>query len=462
MKTICMLFCVLLTACAPDLLQNGSLHSDAERAESRLMYQYEPSAQCRGCHTDQYQQYEDSMHANAFTNPLFNAQYFNDVVPRALRDRTLVPEARRCVACHAPVVFMNYTGLVSTPAQANRFETGVTCDFCHTLEGYTESGDYQQAVSGKKQGPFKEEGAVSHHSEYSGFLQVADFCGRCHNATNHLGLEVKSTFDEWRESSYGMRVGVGGVTCQECHMNKDGFLRKGSAEFARGVAAYMNIGGVAKKQAEHEKLYSHSFPGAHSSSQQQDALLLDFIVGSRSADSLGRIPLALLVKNERSGHKMPSGSSDLRFMWLVVTATAADGRKIPVSLHRSTSGSATDYSIAGASPDDAAILASDVPPGSRLYRTVLVNAAGRQSLFMYDAAENVFDNRLGAAETRKERYYLRIPAGFSGDVTIEADLYYKGAPGSFTKQMRVPDFGAVLVASRKKRISIEAARAADK
>lgn len=457
-----MLFCVLLAACASDQLQPEPSISNNEQAVSRLQYSYESSIQCSGCHTDQYRQYEESMHAKAFTNPLFNAQYFNDVVPRAQLDAALIPEARKCIACHAPIVFMNYTGLVTTPAQANRFETGVTCDFCHTLEGQAENGDYKQVRSGKKQGPYLEEGSVDHHSEYSGFMQLAEYCGNCHNATNHIGLAVKSTYDEWRESSYGISGNTSSFTCQECHMSKDGFLSKGVADFARGEAAYVNIGFVVNKQKEHDKLYNHSFPGAHSIIQQQDALLLDFRVGSQALDSGGLFPFAVLVNNERTGHKMPSGSSDLRFMWLVVTATAADGTKIPFLPHTAVPGSSDYYSIAGASPDDAAILANDVPAGSRLYRSVMVNAAGRQSLFQYDAVEIAFDNRLKATEIRNEMYYLKLPADFSGKVTLEANLYYKGAPSSFTKRIMVPDIRPVLVASRKSEISIEVAKASEK
>lgn len=455
MKLYLILLCVFLTACASDMMQNGSTISDDEQAVSRLQYPYESSLQCRGCHDAQYQQYEESMHAKAFTNPLFNAQYFKDIVPRAQSNPSLVPEARRCIACHAPAVFMNYTGLVTSPAQANLFETGVTCDFCHTLAGYAENGDYQQNTSRKKQGPYQASATSTHHAEYSGFMQIAEFCGQCHNATNHVGLEVKSTFDEWRGSSYGKD----GIVCQECHMNKDGFLHNGNAEFERGPAAYMNIGNTEIKQGEHNKLYDHSFPGAHSTKQLEDAMLLEFKVGTRTGDARGRFKFALTVNNERSGHKMPSGSSDLRFMWLVVTATAADGTKIPVLPDAAMSGDATQYSFAGASPDDAFILVDDVPAGARLYRTVLVNAAGHQALFQYDAVRNVFDNRLGPAEVRKEGYYLKLPANFSGKVTLEAHLYYRGAPSSFTKRMQVPDAIPVQVASQKKQITIEAAHA---
>ncbi|OGU15286.1 MAG: hypothetical protein A2076_16295 [Geobacteraceae bacterium GWC2_53_11] len=451
-----MLLLVVLTACAADVSQNGAVLPDKEPAESRLLYPYAPSGQCKGCHADQYMQYEESMHAKAFTNPLFNTQYFKDVVPRAQRDPALVQEARKCIACHAPTVFMNYTGLVSTPEQANNFETGVTCDFCHTLAGYADNGDYLQNPSGKKQGPFQISGAASHHSEYSGFMQLGDYCGRCHNATNHVGLEVKSTYYEWRESSYGKR----GFACQECHMNKNGFLRDGNAEFDRGQAAQMNLGLHNRKQQEHEKLYNHAFPGAHSISELQDALLLDFKVGTRAPDEAGRLHFTLVVNNERSGHKMPSGSSDLRFMWLVVNATTADGATVPVELSVSASGSANDYSIAGASSDDAAILQNDVPKGARLYRTVLINSAGRQSLYQYDAVENVFDNRLNAAELRKERYYLKLPALYSGKIKLEAHLYYRAAPSSFTKRLQIKDFSPVLVASQKKVLTIEMPHAA--
>lgn len=454
MKTICILLCALLTACASEMIQEGFTLTDDGETVSRLLYPYESSVQCRGCHSDQHQQYEDSMHAKAFSNPLFNAQYFKEVVPRAQRNPLLVPEARRCIACHAPVVFMNYTGFVATPAQADLFETGVTCDFCHTLAGYAENGDYQQDASRKKQGPSQPSGASTFHSEYSGFVQISEFCGNCHGSSSHFTPEVKSTstFGEWQESPYGKRR----FSCQECHMNEDGFLRSGKARFARGPAAYLNIGTVATKQRVHDKLYNHSFPGAHSTRQLKDALLLEFMSDSLIADANGRFPIALLVNNERTGHKTPSGSSGLRLMWLVVTATAADGAKIPVLPHTPSPGNVADYSIAGRVPDDDIILEYDVPSGSRLYRTVQVTAAGRQSLEMYDAVENVFDNRLGAAETRKEMYYLELPVGFTGNVTLEANLYYRGAPRSFTRRMQVPDFSAVLVASVKKQISVDA------
>lgn len=439
---------LLLPACATTAPPQPS--PPEQTAAGRLLYRYESSESCRGCHTTIYQQYEDSMHAAAFDNPRFNAQYFKEVVPRAQRDPQFITVARTCIACHAPVVFMNYTGLIATQEQATKYETGVTCDFCHTLSGYAPNGDYIQNPSGKKQGPLQS--VTSHHAEYSGFMQVGDFCGKCHNATNHIGLEVKSTYYEWLESSFGKQS----FACQECHMNKNGFLRKGVAEFEKGSAAYLNIGATAVKQKEYDKLYTHAFPGAHSISQLEDALLLEFRVGTRRADEQGNFRFDLRISNERTGHKMPTGSSDLRFMWLEVNAITEDGTQLPVQLHSSNVRGTPHYSVAGAAPDDATILGSDVPAGARLYRSVFVDSAGRQSLFNYDAVKNVFDNRLNAGEIRNEHFSIRIPSGFAGHVILTATLRYRGAPSSFSKRLQANDFTPVIIATHQKKVSIVA------
>lgn len=454
MKKFFITLCLLLAACATDTGRPNSPAPDGVPVAARLLYPYESSEMCHGCHDEIYEQHQDSMHAKSFSNPLFNAQYFKEIVPRALQDAKFVTDARKCLMCHAPVVYMNYTGLVTTPKQVEKYESGVSCDFCHTLSGYAENGDYLQNPSGKKLGPFQS--APTHHAEYSGFLQVGDYCGRCHNATNHNGLEVKSTYYEWRESSYGKR----GMACQECHMNKYGILKKGVAEFDSGVAAHLNIGSTAVEQKVHEKLYTHSFPGAHSISQLEDALQIEFRVGTRSADAQGRFPFGIHINNERSGHKMPSGSSDLRFMWMSVAATGDDGTRFPVVLLPARRNGVPDYSVAGASPDDAEILGNDVPPGSRLYRSVFADSKGRQSLFHYDAETHIFDNRLNAAEVRSEGYELHIPTDFSGRITLSATLSYQAAPTSFTRHVQVPDFKPVVIASQKKKISVVAPSAA--
>ena len=443
MKYILISLCLLLSACATE-----NITSD------RLLYPYEPSVMCQGCHQETYEQYRNSMHSKSFSNPLFNVQYFKEMVPRALKNPKLAADARKCLKCHAPVVYMNFSGLVSTPQQAAKYESGVTCDFCHTLAGHTENGDYVQNPSGKKQGPLTSVSdlfnpANSQHAEYSGYLPMAEFCESCHSATNHLGMGVESTFNEWSKSRYGQNDD----TCQGCHMNRNGYLKKGVAEYDSGVAAHMSIGNTDIEQKIHKRLHNHSFPGGHSSNQLEGALVVQFRVGSRSPDVQGRFPFRIHINNERSGHKIPSGSSALRFMWVTVTAMADNGTMFPVLLLNSKRNGATDYAVAGASPDDTAILGNDVPPGARIYRSVLVDAKGRQSLFYPDATRHVFDNRLKATEIRNEGYELQVPPNYSGQITLSATISYRIAPSSFATNAQVADFKPVVIASQQKKIS---------
>lgn len=238
-------------------------------------------------------------------------------------------------------------------------------------------------------------------------------------------------------------------------MNKYGYLRGNMGEFEHGVAAHLNVGGITIKQKEHDKLYTHAFPGAHSAAQLQDALQIEIKVGKRDMGAQAKFPFMLRVNNGRSGHKMPTGSSDLRFLWLTATASAADGTRFPVTLHSGKIAGMPDYSVAGASPEDATVLGTDVPPGSRIYRSVYVDANGRQSLFQYDSVKNVFDNRLNAAEIRNEMYDVTLPKGFTGQITLTATLKYLAAPSSFTRRQNVPDFMPVVIATCEKKVTVE-------
>lgn len=435
---------LLLAACASEA---PSLKPEEDAAEPRLRYPYESSEMCRGCHSIQHLQYQESMHFKAYDNPLFKALYFSKVVPRAQQNPAFRNEARKCIACHAPVVFMNYTGLITKPAQAEAFETGITCDFCHTLNGYKANGDYEQNPSQKKQGPFRSQNTF--HAEYSGYMQVAEFCGNCHNASNHSGLEVKSTFNEWRESHFAGEM----ITCQQCHMNKIGFLVNDKPVFERGAVAQVNmINGMLRTKSQ-EQLYIHSFPGAHSSSQIEGALKLSIQEERLQTGPDGTATISILVNNSRSGHNMPSGSSDLRFMWLDVTATTDSGTPLPVHfVQQGRAETDSTYAVAGASPVDAALLGTDVPPGRRLYRAVFADAQGQPSLFHFDTVSSVFDNRLKAGEHRTELVRLQLPKQYSGSITLTATLRYQGAPSSFTRELGVDSFPAVVIAAASRQL----------
>jgi hypothetical protein len=388
---------------------------------------YWPSQTCAGCHSRTYEQHAQSGHESSFRNPLFQAQYFEELLPRASRDPALVEEAKSCTACHAPVAWAfqrrYFTGEMPTDPSLS----GVTCDLCHTITGFDgrepRNGNFVTAPSDKKYGPFPTE--TNWHHVYSELQTKSELCATCHEATNHRGLGVKTTYTEWKRSPFAAK----GIQCQDCHMTRDGFLVAGRPQYESGKAAE----GALINAPLRGRLYTHRFPGAHSRSQVEGAITVSFLKPPAQARAGQTVPISVGVDNNRTGHKMPSGSAQLRLLWLEVTARIRD-RVVQVPARVKALGG---YGVAGAGEMDEALLAGDVPAGSRIYRAVFFDAEKKQTLAQYDAVQIVWDNRLESGETRVEPYELAIPAEASGPVRLTARLVYQSYPTSFARRMEV-------------------------
>jgi hypothetical protein len=149
---------------------------------------------------------------------------------------------------------------------------------------------------------------------------------------------------------------------------------------------------------------------------------------------------------------MPSGSADLRLLWLEVKGTLR-GKAVPVRISSETQGK-SDYAVSGKGAFDAAVLGPQFPKGNRIYRTIFVDAKGGQTLSFYDATKIIFDNRLGAGEVRKERVSVRIPAGQTGALLLTASLQYLPYPEPFAKKLGLPKPEVVEIASARGRIEV--------
>ncbi len=382
------------------------------------------------------------MHAAAFADPVFRGQYFKELLPRLEREPDLLSEAARCMACHAPVVYVKGEGLLTSEEGIDPRMAGVTCDFCHTIRGYRGerpgNGNYVSVPGDQKLGPFKH--ASSWHHVYSELQTKSEFCAICHSYINRYGLETRSTYSEWKNSRYAGE----GIQCQDCHMNVRGFLTAGKPVYESGKAAYMTLG----RSPYRERLYTHRFPGAHSKTQLTGALRLAVEV-RRSAG--GEITVEVLVDNSKTGHKMPTGSAELRLLWLDLKAVVG-GKVITVPI--GPDAEAEGYGVSGRGRFDREVLGDDVPEGSRIYRAVFVDAEGKQTLSFYDAARIVFDNRLGAAEVRKEIYQLRPPRTAGERLSLKASLYYLPYPSSFADRLGLPRPEPVEIASAVREIPL--------
>ncbi|MDF1562296.1 MAG: multiheme c-type cytochrome [Deltaproteobacteria bacterium] len=417
--------------------------------------------ECKGCHATIYEQHAESMHATAYTNPVFLAQYYDLFMSRLHENPAAFADEPDCLACHAPVAFLRNRYLGQHGAEGTgdeagacaschggatqvvgASEEGVACDFCHRIQGFADevagNGNYLASPGQPKFGPLKTE--TGWHHAYSELQTRSEFCAICHSSHNRLGLALRTTFDEWKESRFARE----GIQCQDCHMNANGFLTEGKAVYEKGKAAQMTLGSAPVR----ERLYTHRFYGAHSASQVEGALELEIWIQAPEIRPGKQQQVMVRVFNDKTGHKMPSGSAELRVVYLDVLAKTEQG---DFPLRCGGKLEPQGRSDAGSSE---AIYGGKIPPGRRLYHAVVVDQAGERTFSLFDAAKMVFDNRLEAGEVRNETYYLRLPEEVRGEVTIEASLYYLRYPEVFARQLEVPAFEPVRFASAEKRTTV--------
>jgi hypothetical protein len=390
-------------------------------------------------------QHAASSHEASFTDPIFQAQYFEEVLPRARGNAAILGEAARCTACHSPVTFVSIDGAARSTTDVDPRTSGVTCDFCHTISGYTgsrpENGNYVSTPGGQKLGPYRHKSTW--HHDFSELQTKSDFCGICHDATNHNGVAVKSTFSEWQSSRYAER----GIQCQDCHMSEFGRLVAGTPLFESGHAAHMTVGTAP----ERERLFNHRFPGMHTAKQLAGAVTLTIETEPRSCSPGQPLTIAVLLTNATAGHRLPTGSADLRQMWLTLEADL--GKKV-VPISATAAAGSDGFDVAGKGRFDGEILGADIPAGSRLYRTVFLDALDHQTLRSYDATRMVFDNRLDPLETRRETYRFVVPASASGEIVVRARVNYLAYPSSFAARLGVPPAQRVEIASTNQVVRI--------
>jgi len=408
-----------------------------------------PNKVCKNCHNKIFGQHTQSYHDRSFSNPVFLAQYFKDVLPRAEKDPAIMIAAEECISCHAPVFYMTNKRHVGTKDEVADIP-GIDCDFCHTITGYRNKipggGNYISDLGNeRKLGPFSHE--YNWHHVYSELHTRSEFCGICHDAVNRFGLQTGATYTQWKRSIYAKN----GIQCQDCHMNVRGFLSEGLPVYESGSAtADMPL--IASQYRE--KLYTHLFPGAHSKSQIMGAgsLSLGIVVEKTVISPGDLLEITVLVDNTKTGHKMPSGSAALRHLWVELEADI-NGKsfRIPAESRDTETG----YALAGGGDFDMEILGNDIPPGSRVYRVVYKDASGKQTLSSFDAVGIAFDNCLDAAEMRKEKYHFRIPEGSKGTLSLKAGLMYLSYPGSFAKRLGLPAAEPFEIGVSRKLITVQ-------
>ncbi len=348
---------------------------------------------CVGCHGDfnataniePYPTWAGSMMANSARDPLFWAalDVANNDIPGV---------GDFCLRCHSPTGWL--AGRATAPGgtpdgcsldgaidQADNDFEGVSCQFCHRMmenpsppggqqSVYFENGQYwiddvnctTPNGSGSqpcRRGPYDypdggPDSPPSHPWAFSPYHTSSGFCGNCHNVTspaetliNESGVDtglpfpIERTYKEWQQSTYA-QANPAVVTCQNCHMPDatvpDSFAcsfeennRTGNMPIHRFVGGntwipailrdeYTNLGRTAD--------YNSTIAAATALLQTQTA---DVELTAPSAATPGvNMPLSVKVTN-LSGHKLPTGYTEGRRMWIQVEVKDAANRVVFVS-----------------------------------------------------------------------------------------------------------------------------------
>lgn len=136
---------------------------------------FPPAKDCGKCHVDIYNEWSQSDHAHAYTNPHF-------------REATDDYAFEGCLSCHAPEPWLT----AGRPAvRSGGREEGVTCVSCHLEEGVLS-------------GPLKPTGKIHPHpiGVRPEVYYDSGICGRCH----------EGTMVQWNAAASEKK------TCQQCHM----------------------------------------------------------------------------------------------------------------------------------------------------------------------------------------------------------------------------------------------------
>lgn len=148
------------------------------------------AAACADCHRAVHDEWRDSAHARAFSDPIFQG---------ALQTRT-APE--RCIPCHAPGSVLDRLGQMPH-ARATERERGIDCASCHVRNGVVHGPDGQatEAHATAKDPAFRGRGSVA-------------LCSSCHDLRIADVLPLAREFRAARDGDEEAKD----ASCLACHM----------------------------------------------------------------------------------------------------------------------------------------------------------------------------------------------------------------------------------------------------
>ncbi|AGF78734.1 hypothetical protein UWK_02193 [Desulfocapsa sulfexigens DSM 10523] len=396
---------------------------------------------CAECHPQQYEEWRGSMHSIAFQDPIYQGEL------KLAIEAVGHDVAKQCEGCHTAAAVVNGevkgAGLKDLSPLAM---AGVSCDVCHSIKGHThwqtpthqpENGSMilspGKEVDGEviltKFGPFpasEDCGEGFHECVESPLHLKTELCASCHQVTHyekHTPLEM--TYTEWKNSTYAAKD----INCQDCHMVDLETFKRSADTFQKPVRGeyhhYFNGANflmyaltemAAKKAGDEELAVSARQKYEMAVGRLQAAAELDIDPIYRD----GRLAeVKIRVNNRRAGHNLPTSLTNIRQMWLEVTATDASGKVVMSSGHIDEKGK--------------------LPEGTRLFNS---DGMGENMHFALDPWEIVSFSK---HDTIPPKGYREVHYGLSSNsstpITLNVKLRFRQANQKVAEKLlsHVPD-----------------------
>ena len=379
---------------------------------------FNSSQNCQSCHSSQYQEWTESMHAYTMHNPIFFS-YKNET----LQNHPDVGE-KFCMQCHSPVAYLagietsNYSSVeeFQNSSLPSVVKEGVGCDICHTATGvsqtvFTDDSGSASAIyklypgENIKFGPILNPESNSYHeSYYLPTYQSSQMCLPCHDLVVR-DVEAEITFTEWdRIPGFSM---FDGVSCQECHMpEKDDGTHDHSFI---GVDIDLSI------PYSENNSYNKVIDMLSSALTINFDILDDSLVDTISSGETLLIPIAI---ESLTGHSIPSGTSFNREAWLELIVTNNDSILYSVGY--------LENNISSLNYDDDLLL----------FKSFLLDQNNENTNSVIET-HAIINNSLPAYSQRYKYYDVQIPQNIEGEINVHARMLFRPFDPQFIIQHHV-------------------------
>jgi hypothetical protein len=415
------------------IIAAASVISAQENLKGKYKYKdFESAKKCRSCHPGFYEQWSQSMMSQAYTHHWDEIEYFDLAVAHAEAKPELKDAVDGCNGCHTPIGFMGGPLPPPRPEAKSMANESVSCEVCHLIQSTQTDPPFNFSYMIK---PGMTKYAVrkpavespAHKIVTTDFMRTTEFCGTCHNEKDPFGIWVKSTQLEWKEGPYAKE----GVFCQDCHMPKGTYL-------------------TALMTKPYNDTRMHLFHGGHDPGKVRGTIELRIEPDMREAEPGEVLVFTVVLFNQKTGHKFPTGSVEDRIVWLQVEATDKKGKTYHLNVDKkgfegeeyTISGDYLAYQDMGVPlkiPDFKGVQRDGIPFGNRIFRMPYFDPEGRMTIMQWNTAKLGVDYRIGPRETKVEKFTFKVPNDAApGEMKVRAVLNYQLLVKPVADLLKVP------------------------